>query len=578
MAQHTIDLPCILDTWIDEINPNISRGSETTIKFGYQSGFKKAIAFLKFDHSIMPKRKTIISCSLRVFNVNNVGGTTYSSFYEYDEALNWTESLTWVDVPYSVKFPRAYGVLASGVGYSENFYVGVPLNKGKIYNSDTEQYGIAVFWTKEDSEHVDIEEVMTIHSREGANPPMLRVVYEDTPPSKPTLNEPVGTYESSSSPVRFSWNYNSSVGGEQKSFNLQWSTDQSTWTSVSQTTANSYYDMPVDTLPAGNIYWRVQTVNEHDEASEYSGIAAFYSIGAPNAPIVQSVTNASKPIVAWAAVDQQVFRVQITKGDTVIYDSGDKPSIQTRSYQVPVYLADDTYTARIRIKNEYDMYSDWGEAEFTISVAQPTKPLLTIQRCLYGLELHVSNSSDKKLIYRNDGDGFICVAETGEWFVDYAVASGVEYEYFARTVNADGGFADSDIVTMRAELKNNLFAPVSNLSDLIVLKYNKDTIPAKTYTLNPSNTTTYYAGRTHAVTEFSGHEESAINFTFFVNNPETIRRFRELVMRGETVLFRDGRGRKIYGTLTGYSEVDDRHGFQISFVFAETDYNEEVEG
>ena len=34
MAQHTINLPCIKDTWIDEANPNTSHGSDTTLKGG----------------------------------------------------------------------------------------------------------------------------------------------------------------------------------------------------------------------------------------------------------------------------------------------------------------------------------------------------------------------------------------------------------------------------------------------------------------------------------------------------------------------------------------------------------------
>src|SRR5690606_21467956 len=139
---------------------------------------------------------------------------------------------------------------------------------------------------------------IAFHSRENTNPPYIEIVYEDVPPDKPTPKEPIGVYKDSFGIIRFEWQYNSDVGGEQKAFDLQWSTDQVNWTTVSQTTANNYYDMPANTLPAGNIYWRVRTYNEYDEVGPYSDIQSFYAIGAPAAPVLNAVpTNTARPVV-----------------------------------------------------------------------------------------------------------------------------------------------------------------------------------------------------------------------------------------------------------------------------------------
>ena len=115
---------------------------------------------------------------------------------------------------------------------------------------------------------------------ENINAPYIEIIYEDVPPDKPTLISPIGEYKDSNSIIRFEWQYNSSVGGTQKAFDLQWSTDQVNWNTISDETSRYFYDMPAETLPAGNIYWRVQTYNEYDEASGYSDPEVFYSIAA----------------------------------------------------------------------------------------------------------------------------------------------------------------------------------------------------------------------------------------------------------------------------------------------------------
>ena len=134
---------------------------------------------------------------------------------------------------------------------------------------------------------------------------------------------------------------------------------------------------------------RVQTYNEYDESSGYSDAAVFYSVGAPTTPLIQSVSDECRPLVEWMAFDQQIYQLQILQGETIIYDTSDMPGISTRQYRIPVFLSDGEYSAKVRIKNEYDMWSEWGTTPFTISTTKPDKPTLSIQRSRYGLELTI---------------------------------------------------------------------------------------------------------------------------------------------------------------------------------------------
>lgn len=577
MGLHTINLPCVADTYIDRDNMYTNYGAVTSILIGDRNpggGFtyfyKKGL--FKFDLTSVPVRKNITQALLRLYVTdknNDQGGSIRSGFTSHDFIEGTATYETNDENPYPESY-RAIGGVQAGQyqDFGLSLYYGLKSNCVITINS---------------SGTPPIYAYMHVASREaGSNPPLLVLTYEDVPPSKPALNGPVGSFEVKSAAIRFSWNYISSVGGVQKGFDLQWSVDQVNWSAaISQVTANNYYDMPAGTLPAGNIYWRVRTYNEYDEVSEYSDIAAFYAIGAPETPIIQSVTNTTRPTISWSSANQQVYQVQLLNNDSIIFDSGLLPGIMARSYKVPVYLGDGTYDARVRIKNEYDLLSEWGLAEFTLDIVRPEQPVLSLATVRYGIAASVSNISgvDDVLVYRSEkGQGqFICIgAADGGAFTDFTCASGLEYEYFARAL-INEAFTDSAVISGVANLKHNLFATVSDLSDIVELKFNLNSIPGKSMVKTKVVAAVHLSGRRYPVTEFSEHDESSISFNFAVRDYAEVKAVHELIDREETILFRDGRGRKIYGTLQVINETDIPKGTTLSFSLVQTDYDEEVE-
>ena len=193
----------------------------------------------------------------------------------------------------------------------------------------------------------------------------------------------------------FSWQYNEFCWRGADAFELQWSTDRVNWHSSRQTTNNTYYIC----LQIILTWYRVGGLRERIRGwSDWSDIQVFFAVGAPDLPLIQNITtNTARPVISWSALGQQFFRIQILAGDVIVFDSGDVSSISARSYKVTAFLEDGQYTARVRIRNEFGLYSDWSERTFIVVTAKPSKPLLAAQSSAHGIELFVSNPSAKTL-------------------------------------------------------------------------------------------------------------------------------------------------------------------------------------
>lgn len=565
MATHTIDLPCIADTYIDQNYPNTNYGSATTLLSGEDGTgeyYMRQHALLRFDISSVARKK-ILSAYLKIFVTeaqkgNNGSVDTQVIPHDFDE--------------YSATYENTSLSLGGATRSINTVLIGQYQEFNVLTTYNNTLYPECIVGVKDGPGY---HAYIKFTSREGVNKPVLKVTYEDVPPDKPTLLEPIGVYRDSASVIRFEWQYNSSVGGEQKAFDLQWSTNQSSWTTISETTENTYYDMPAETFSAGNIYWRVRCYNEYDEVGEYCDIQSFYAIGAPNAPAINAVpTDTARPVVSWSAFNQQVYQLQVLSGDAIIYDSGVVPGINARTHKVAVWLADGSYTVKMRIKNEYDLWSEWGSAAVAISTVKPDKSSLAIQRSAHGVEINATG-----LVYRSDydKDDYICIGEAAGTYYDNTVRSGGEYKYFARAVSEGDTFADSDVKFIQAEFRHSLIAPVSDLTNVFAFTRSLNSPPKRTYNRQPGGAFVEYAGRKSPVWEPTEHVSAGWSMTFYLKTWAEVEAFTAIYDLSQTVLYRDAKGRKMYGTLSNLSVNDDILGYIISFTLSQVDHSEVLE-
>jgi len=585
MATHNVQIPITGDTYVDWSWPSRNFGSEEILKIGgnVHDGDKGYFnhdfyMLLKWDpaFSQVPERKRIISSKLFIYNYDLTGDPYFGAISKPKYQPNFDEnSTTYGDLFPAVTQDHDGGDIPKS--YSPGQYI--ELNVGRTENNGR------IMLTTDRGESSGNS--FRFGSRESAYPPYWNVTYEDVPPDKPTLVSPVSIYKDIKSITRFEWQYNSSVGGIQKKFDLQWSSNNGlTWATISRITANNYYDMPANTFQSGNIIWKVRCYNEYDEASEYSDTAAFFAVGAPLDPSV-TVTNTdtARPAIKWTAENQQVYQVQALQDSNVIYDTGNIASLLTFEHKVKSFLNDGSYIARVRTKNEYDLWSSWVQTSFIISTTKPSKADFSVYNTKHGLLIRLTTIPANiacMLIYRAErsNDSYACIANIGptdQQYEDFSVRNRQEYKYFIRAVTSTETYSDSVIKLGEPEFRYSLIAPVSDLTDVIELKYTRTVLPDRKQDMDLYGEQRHYSGRKFPVTEYREFIENILTVATRFRNFDEFNKFVQLIDKKETLLFRDRTGRKIYGSILSFQAQENNFGaIDVSFALNEVDYDEEV--
>lgn len=382
------------------------------------------------------------------------------------------------------------------------------------------------------------------------------------PQKAPIPVSPVSQYVMEGNPVRFEWVF---TGGSEKDYQakfvLQYSADGgNTWTTVEQTSSNTNYMVPAGTFLKGNVSWRVKTYNQWGDESPYSDTKMFTVIGVPAVPLITEITNKSRPTIKWQTQEQQLFELEIIKDGDIIYSTGVMPD-STREYSVPVYLDNGEYIVRLRVVNEYSLFSDWAEKRFAISVDKPDKPGITIYNGFYKVTIK-TDSTLKAMVYRDNEEIGIMVNGI---FEDYTGANEDEYKYFVRVIDENDSFADSDIKLGKCRLPANTIATLDNPAEFIKLEYGLDGIPEKRFSLNIDATTRHFDGRKLPVIEYSEFENESKSMSFFFEKKDDVLKFKELISQRKPFIYRDIDGEIIIGFIAALDIEKTILGYNVGF-------------
>jgi hypothetical protein len=251
------------------------------------------------------------------------------------------------------------------------------------------------------------------------------------------------------------------------------------------------------------------------------------------------------------------------------------------SYKVRAFLPDGSYTAGVRIKNEYDLYSDWGESAFAVSTSEPGTLSIKVYGRPYGAKLIFDSPANYALVYRQaEGEGFICIGRVNAGqtaFDDYTAASGKTYAYFLRNVSTSEAYTDSTTVQQTIKLIHTQIAPASDPSNVYQLKFNIGAPPTKTETRNAQQSEMRFEGREYPVYESNGFRSESLSCAFWVRKYTDAAIFNYRFAKGDIIILRDSRGRKIYGVLGDIQALDAHPGYTITFTVSRCDYDEEIE-
>lgn len=179
-------------------------------------------------------------------------------------------------------------------------------------------------------------------------------------PMYAAAEQPVGEIRENNKPISFTWTYSSSTGTHPTRSDVQWSTDNVTWTDLATVPSSiMIYVAPANTFPAGTIYWRVRNYNHNNVAGAWSAVVTFISYGAPAVPSV-SVDAVPYATISWQSSEQEAWRITVDGKTYGPFFGTDK------SFTVPNPLEDGQHTASVAIQGAYGLWSEDGEVEFSV--------------------------------------------------------------------------------------------------------------------------------------------------------------------------------------------------------------------
>lgn len=388
------------------------------------------------------------------------------------------------------------------------------------------------------------------------------------PPQKaPIPVAPISQYVEQNKTVRFEWVFVGGSAGEvQSKYDLQYSANNgASWTTITEESESNTREIEGNSFSTGNVIWRVRTYNKWNEVSPYSENKSFTVIGSPSIPLITTITNTAKPIVSWQSTEQHIYELQILSDESLLYDSGKIPSTSISSYKIPIYLDDGQYRVRLRIANEYNLFSEWAEKIFIISTSKPIKPDIEVFSEMYGVII-TSTTEYEAYVYRDNKQ--IGKMVNGK-FSDYTCENKKEHRYFVRAIINDT-FNDSDITIGMCCFSGNTLALVDNTYDFIILQYSLNKEVTQSGRFEVVAGLQYYDGRKYPVAEYSDFNSYNKTLQFFVETLEDVELIEDMIDKRKTFLLRGERN--IYGAIFALEHESNMFGYDIRFNIEKIDY------
>lgn len=405
-------------------------------------------------------------------------------------------------------------------------------------------------------------------------------IKHDYPPHRPTGLRPfAGEVIDSTQSLRFQWDHNHA--NTQSEFDLEWSQDHQTWTRISRVSTFEQYTVDADTFPSGDIYWRVRTYSDAGLVSVWSNIEIFIATKpSQGVTIVSSplITNA-RPIFEWSQTEQYSYEIEILNSiGQVAWGTGVVDS-QNKTVTSGIELLDNNnYTFRIRTATELGLWTDWATQSLIVTYLGPPTPSIELSSGKGVVEVRISNPIPEGLepeveyndLYRN---GIRIATRVGTYYSDYSVRSNESYHYKVVAVGYNKNVSESSSRIISIHLEYGYFADKEgNILEVEII--NKRDVGWELL-----GSKMHFVGREKPVFQYSGFKDNTTNLNFTLYNEEDLALLEKIYNNGGVILYRDNKGRKIYGVIPSIS-IDDNLDFDgwvgVNLSLYEIDYSEEV--
>lgn len=387
-----------------------------------------------------------------------------------------------------------------------------------------------------------------------------------TPTAKPV--SPSGIVIDATIANRFSWQHIISTGTPQSKADLQWSADGTTWNTLATVTGeNQYYDVPANTFTSGTKYWRVRTYNTDGTASAWSDKAEFIAINAPSAPSIVIQSTGPRPRITWQTTEQEAYQLTLSNG----YASGSVYGTE-KAWRSPVYLADGSYTVRVRVQNKYGMWSEWSAAALPISHTEGEAITLTATAGHEAaLTWQTAGSYDFYLVER---DGVAIASTVQKQYIDHTSIGSVTYRVRGCYDESDNyGVSNSDTVEILPE--TNMICDLET-GVWLEMRLSETQLRTNRTSFSAGVSTVHLAGLAYPVEERSEQRDRALSVACAWPHAQRAAALALEALVGRLVCLKDRYGNMAIGSLPSLESNCDEFMRRYSFTISHTNREEAI--
>ena len=367
---------------------------------------------------------------------------------------------------------------------------------------------------------------------------------------------------------RFSWQHIISTGTPQSKADMQWSADGTTWNTLATVTGeNQYYDVPANTFTSGTKYWRVRTYNTDNTASEWSEKAEFIAINAPSAPSIVIQSTGPRPRITWQTTEQEAYQLTLSSG----YASGTVYGTE-KAWRSPVYLADGSYTVRVRVQNKYGMWSEWSAAALPISHTEGEAINLTATA---GHEAALTwQTAGSYNFYLVERDGVAIARTVQKQYIDHTSIGSVTYSIRGCYDESDNyGVSNSDTVEILPE--TNMICDLET-GVWLEMRLSETQLRTNITSFSAGVSTVHLAGLAYPVEERSEQRDRAMSVACAWPHAQRAAALALEALVGRLVCLKDRYGNMVIGSLPSLESNCDEFMRRYSFTISHTNREEAI--
>lgn len=355
----------------------------------------------------------------------------------------------------------------------------------------------------------------------------------------------------------------------------------------SGTTANAIA-LPSNTLTSGTktMTLTITFISSWGDVRTATKTVTFLAYGNPPKPVLDGTTiyNTSLPTFTWVSTEQVGYELKVRNSSNQdIIATGEVIGLD-KQYTSSVTLDNNSsYTLLLRVKNQYNLWSDWTSKAFSTAFVVPNTPsieLVTTNNASIIISFNIEYSSEfsKAEIWRKSSNtDWIRIAYNLDNTFSYEdkFVGNETYYYKVRSVGVSGGIAESEMLDATLSeltpIKNFHLNNVEDFTQEIELIWE----PKISLNNNREVVATKFAGCTAPKIEKGETNYRTAQLSFLVDD-EMYNKLMNIFDNAQVLLYRDGRGRKFYCQVTSYpTQVDSDFGYYTtSFTITEVAFVE----